>query len=258
METFEELYQNSQCGYLSWKINGELVRLNQTLANWLGYDKDFLISEKKIYDLLTVSSKIYYETHLAPLVFIQGSVKEIQLDLLTKSGEQIPVLINAVLKRLSDSPDDTYIRATVFDISQRKKFENELLLEKRRAEEALKKVTELNAELETFAQIVSHDLRSPLSGILSLTTHIIEDSNIELSPKLKKSLSLINETSIHLSRYVEGLLSFHRTQFTYCDSVVRINFKSFISRLLSAYQHLALETQFNSQLEEIIVNQTVL
>jgi sigma-B regulation protein RsbU (phosphoserine phosphatase) len=229
VESFDDLYHNAQCGYLSWKVTGEIVRVNNTFCSWLGYSEDQLVGRKKITDFFPVSGRIYYETHFAPLLFIQGSAFEIQLDLLTSTGEKLPVLINAVLKETSENPSRQFIRATLFDIRQRKRYEHELMLEKRRAEDATEKLKQMNTELEQFAQLFSHDIRSPLSGIYSLSELLLLDLDKSLSPKIKKSLTLIHNSSKQLNRYIEGLLNFYKSEQVYCVQLSSILFNEFIT-----------------------------
>ena len=49
--------------------------------------------------LLTVGSRIYYETHYAPLLQMQGFANEIALELLCADGRILPVLVNSRQRR---------------------------------------------------------------------------------------------------------------------------------------------------------------
>ena len=57
---------------------------------------------KSIHDILSVGGRIAVETHLAPLLRMQGYVNEIALDLLAADGEKIPTIANAAEKRDED------------------------------------------------------------------------------------------------------------------------------------------------------------
>ena len=50
-------------------------------------------------DMLARGDRIFYETHAAPLLLMQGRVREIAVAITGSSGDQLPVLLNAVLKR---------------------------------------------------------------------------------------------------------------------------------------------------------------
>jgi signal transduction histidine kinase/CheY-like chemotaxis protein len=97
--------------------------------------------------LLSVGGRIFYETHFAPLLRMQGYVNEIAFDLSCKDGRLLPVLVNAVQKR-DDSGEPIFDRITIFNASDRRRYERELLEARKRAEQAAGELQELNQTLE--------------------------------------------------------------------------------------------------------------
>jgi signal transduction histidine kinase len=67
-----------------------------------------------------------------------------------------------------------------------------------------------NAELDQFAHIVSHDLKSPLRGIGNVVSWIEEDHEAELSPKLKEYLGLIKGRLARGENLIGGILTYAR------------------------------------------------
>jgi signal transduction histidine kinase len=67
-----------------------------------------------------------------------------------------------------------------------------------------------NAELDQFAHIVSHDLKSPLRGISNVVSWIEEDHESELSPKVKEYLELIKGRISRGESLIGGILSYAR------------------------------------------------
>jgi len=67
-----------------------------------------------------------------------------------------------------------------------------------------------NEELDQFAHIVSHDMKSPLRGINNVVTWIEEDHKHELSPKLDEYLHIIKERIVRGENLIEGILSYAR------------------------------------------------
>src|SRR6202042_1702481 len=80
-DSAEDLYENAPCGYLSTLLDGQIAKINTTLLTWLGDRRDQLVGRRYLSDLLTVGGRIYYETHLAPLLSMQGEVRGVALDL---------------------------------------------------------------------------------------------------------------------------------------------------------------------------------
>ncbi|WP_279599227.1 PAS domain S-box protein [Methylobacterium sp. J-076] len=145
-DDLEDLFENAPCGYASALPNGRLSRVNRTLATWLGYSAADLVG-RRFLDLLTVPGKIYYETHFAPLLRLQGAFKEVAFDLLRADGTKLPVLANAVLRR-DETGEVRFIRVTVFDASDRRRYERELLDARRAADQAKDALQDLNLTLE--------------------------------------------------------------------------------------------------------------
>jgi phosphoserine phosphatase RsbU/P len=257
LESYDDLYNKSQCGYITWLATGEIVRINSTCLKWLGFDRDELLMKMNFWDLLTTPGKIYYETHFVPLLFIQGDVNEIQLDLKSKMDKKIPVLINAVLLESKHEKPVKFFRATLFDISQRKQYESELLIQKRKAEEATDNLIKINTELEKFAKIVSHDLKSPLAGIISLSALVKSNYEQVNDEKFAKSLYFIHDTALKLSKLIDGILKFYLSQANYFHSLQIISLQKAINEILSLFPVENLHVTLPENPISIHVNKTV-
>jgi PAS domain S-box-containing protein len=129
----EELYQSAPCGYVTTRPDGTIVRVNRTLLRWTGYDGPAL-EGRRFQDLLTVPGRIYYETHFAPLLRMQGEVHEVAFDLLLEDGSRLPVLADSVL-RLDSHGAPASVLTTLVEVTERRRYERELLLARRRAEQ---------------------------------------------------------------------------------------------------------------------------
>ena len=143
----QELYETAPCGYLSTDPSGLIVKVNRTFLTWTGYKAADLVERRRFQTLLTVGDRIFYETHFAPSLVMQGTVREIAAELVCASGERLPVLLNAVRK------DDVLgehlrTRIAVFDARERRSYERELLAERRRAEVAAEQARSLAATLQ--------------------------------------------------------------------------------------------------------------
>ena len=70
-EDLEDLYENAPCGYLSINPDGRIVKANATFSTWLGWPTDQLVG-RRFSELLNIAGRIFYETHFAPLLRMQG------------------------------------------------------------------------------------------------------------------------------------------------------------------------------------------
>jgi phosphoserine phosphatase RsbU/P len=149
----ERLYDRAPCGYLTTTSDGLIAKVNQTFLTLTGYEQGDLVGRRRFVDLLTAGGRIYHETHYAPMLQMQGMAREIALDLVCADGRRLPVLVNSVLERDS-SGIPMVIRTAVFDASQRREYERELLRAKQRAE-----VSEARAK--TLAQTLQQSFLPP-------------------------------------------------------------------------------------------------
>ena len=93
------------------------------------------MGRKRFQELLSVGGQIYYETHYGPLLQMQGEAREIAVDIVRTNRTRLPALVNSVVTR-GDTDSPHFIRTAVFDASDRRAYERELLEARRRAEES--------------------------------------------------------------------------------------------------------------------------
>lgn len=157
-DDLEDLFENAPCGYLSLGTDARIRRCNRTFARWLGVEPADVL-EKRFPDLLTIAGKIYFETHFAPLLQMQGFFEEVALDIAAASGT-IPVLINAVQREAQEN-SAAFIRVTVFKAIDRRRYERELLEARQNADRAREELVALNEALE---QRVTNEVTSRLQA----------------------------------------------------------------------------------------------
>jgi sigma-B regulation protein RsbU (phosphoserine phosphatase) len=180
----QSLYDEAPCGLLLAAADGTVLEVNETLCRWLGYDRDALVGKRRFQDLLAMGGRIFWQTHIQPLLRIQSSVAEVKLELRRHDASGFPAMINIVER---EHGGHTLLHVAVFVAEDRHKYERELLLQRQRAEELAKQHArdqqELNAAraeaedralfAEQLVGMVSHDIRNPLS-VIHMSTVLLE------------------------------------------------------------------------------------
>ncbi|WP_415924756.1 SpoIIE family protein phosphatase [Streptomyces sp. AK08-01B] len=146
-DSVEDLYENAPCGYLSTLLDGQIVKVNATLLDWLGYERGDLVGHRAFSDLLTVGGRLYHETHFAPLLRMQGEIRGIALEMKAADGSRLPVLVTSTVKTGGDG-QPLLIRTTVFDARDRRAYEQELLRARQEAERERERLQQLTATLQ--------------------------------------------------------------------------------------------------------------
>ena len=105
--------------------DGTIVRANQTFFDWLGADRADIVGRQRFQSLLSVGSRIYYETHYAPLLQIQGTVNEIAMEIRRAESTVRPVVASARQVRGADGAVHV-TRVALFDSTDRRQVQQEL------------------------------------------------------------------------------------------------------------------------------------
>jgi serine/threonine-protein kinase RsbW len=150
-----DLYENAPCGYLSTLPDGRIVKVNRTFCSWTGRPAEELLGTR-LQDLLSVGGQVFHETHIAPLLRMQGAVREIALDVVRVDGSLLPCLLNAVELR-DDDGAALLVRATLFEATARRRYERELLAAQRAAEESEERSRMLHQAVSELTAAVSAD-----------------------------------------------------------------------------------------------------
>ena len=93
----EELYQHAPCGYFSLSPTGTVIKINQTLLTWLGYEQAELL-DQKFSALLSKGGQMHFEMFFWPMATVNKGVREFSYEVIKKDGRVLPVLLNASAK----------------------------------------------------------------------------------------------------------------------------------------------------------------
>ncbi|WP_339701327.1 GAF domain-containing sensor histidine kinase [uncultured Marixanthomonas sp.] len=88
-----------------------------------------------------------------------------------------------------------------------------------------------NKQLENFANVVSHDLKSPLANITSLTRMLREDNESNLTEDSLLYLDYLEESSDTLKEYINGILGYYKATTLLDDQKTDITLKSFFEKI---------------------------
>ncbi|MBY3039924.1 PAS domain-containing sensor histidine kinase [Rhizobium laguerreae] len=211
-EDLEDLYENAPCGYLSLQPDGSIVKVNRTLSTWIGIPAEQLLG-KRLHDLLNTSGRIFYETHFAPLLRMQGFFNEVALDLVTVDGKKLPVLANAMERRAEDGAL-LFTRVTMFQAAERRRYERELVEARAAADAAGATIKaklafeQQTAELrEEFIAVLGHDLRNPLASISAAARILRKEKQTDRAIKV---LDLMQGSVVRMSALIDNVLDFAR------------------------------------------------
>jgi len=213
------LYQQAPCGLLVTDAAGLILRANATLCRWLGYSQAALVGKLRIQDRLPVGARIFHQTHCLPILQVQGSVGQLQMEIRDSSGQRMPVLVNIARRTVDGHIFDEWSLAAM---NERRSYERELLAARKTAEHALEarleaetQLRDLNGELsdadrrkDEFLATLSHELRNPLAPMRS----VLEVLKLDKARPAQeaKLLDVFDRQLGHLTHLVDDLMEMSR------------------------------------------------
>ncbi|MCU1431379.1 MAG: hypothetical protein JWP95_484 [Actinotalea sp.] len=120
------------CGLLTLAGDGTILDANQTLLDWVCLDREQVVGTRRLSELMSVGGRIYWETHLSPLLVVEGRVDEVAVELRAQDG-RLPVLMTAVVDGPLDDPAGQ-VHVSLSSARERSRYERELLAARREAE----------------------------------------------------------------------------------------------------------------------------
>ncbi|MFF4345313.1 PP2C family protein-serine/threonine phosphatase [Kitasatospora sp. NPDC001540] len=186
-DSAEDLYERAPCGYLSTLMDGTVAKINATLLGWLGLERAEVVGRMRFTDLLTVGGKLYHETHYAPLLRMQGQVHGIALEMKVRGGGRLPTLVSSAVKHGEDG-EALLIRTTVFDASDRRAYEAQLLRRRQEAEQARAEAERARAQADAALRQAQTD-RQRLTEALGVLQKSLLPSALPAVPGLETAVS---------------------------------------------------------------------
>lgn len=133
-------------------------------------------------------------------------------------------------------------------------------MERKRSEarqaQLLAELAAANQELKDFAYIVSHDLKAPLRGIMSVTDWLIKDYSDRLDQEGKEMLQLINGRVRRMSDLIQGVLKYSRIGRVR-EECSRINLNNVVVEVIDSLSPPAgIQIIVETQLPTVLVEKT--
>lgn len=186
---FRQLFDNAPVGIVMLDHKGIIKSTNQAFRKIFSYSEEEIEKIGSLRGLIIPDNKTEEarEVITNTLKGKQIFKESVRTD---RDGNPVPVFIYGVPVSYEGQPINIF--NIYVDISNRKKAEDDL---KKQTEELLKS----NAELEQFAYVTSHNLRSPVVNLQSLlqlfdASEVKDENNTYILEKIHQSVNQLGET----------------------------------------------------------------
>jgi len=205
IDDFEDMFDNAPCGYLVLQPNGRVARINRTMLGWTGYTADQIVG-KRFSDILTIAGRIFYETHIAPLLRMQGFFNEFAIDVLGADGKPLHMIANALEGRDAEGKP-LFVRLALIKATDRRLYESQLLQARDAATISLANERATSELREQFIAVLGHDLRNPLASISAGARILGREAK---SDREHQVVAMLQSTVMRMAGLIDNVLDFAR------------------------------------------------
>ncbi|PKA82615.1 PAS/PAC sensor signal transduction histidine kinase [Ulvibacter sp. MAR_2010_11] len=197
-QKYSSIIANMNLGLVEVDSNNVIVMVNQSFINLIGYTEEELIGRPAI-DLLIPESQQGHVEKIAEMTK-NGNSGSHEFQMKTKKGELLSLLVSSAPNYNKQSKVIGSI-GVILDITKTKNLQEQ-------REELLKNLEISNNELQEYAHIVSHDLKSPLRSIFALIEWLKEDNQEKLNRSSLQNIELIEATLEKMERLITDILKY--------------------------------------------------
>jgi PAS domain S-box-containing protein len=179
---------------------GKLIDINPSGVELFGYDSKEELLKINIAEDLYVNPE--ERQKLLDKLEKEGYVKNYEIKIKTKSGEEIIVLETSYMIK-DENGNVTSYSGIIKDVTETKKrekllekYNNELAEVNKQLKKSEQELKKLNDEKDKFFSIIAHDLKSPFNALLNLSEFLVKDLS-ELSMEEIRSFSKEINKSAH-------------------------------------------------------------
>lgn len=212
-------FQTSPDSITITTMEGIYIDVNNGYTSIVGYTREEVIGKSSI----DIDIWVIPEDRLKLIEGLKeiGYIDNLETVFRAKDGSLITALVSANIITLNEKP---HILLICRDISDRKRVETELLIAKEKAEESDRLKTSFLANL-------SHELRTPMNGILGFAELLDDDT---LTPEVRNEyISVINDSGQSLLEVITNLMDISKIDSQQIESRFRsFNLNGLLNELL--------------------------
>ncbi|WP_299838678.1 PAS domain-containing sensor histidine kinase [uncultured Tenacibaculum sp.] len=196
---YSNIIANLKLGLVELDRNNKVLSANNNFVKMTGFDEEKIL-DKNIRELFKKEEIIDFIQDRNKDKKGKRKSRSYEFKFINNLGVEKVLLVSAA-PSFDIQGDITGSIGIVLDITNIKKLESQ-------KEQLLKQLEQRNVELEEYAHIVSHDLKSPLRSISALTSWLKEDHGGVLGEDGVRNVDMIQEVVEKMERLINDILNY--------------------------------------------------
>ena len=211
-QRFRRVFEDSNIGMCLTEEGGLIKFANAALLNMLGYERDEVVDRLTVADLTLPDDREATLSDRAAMSRGESERQTVEKRYLHKDGHVVDGLLNRATIRDAEGAIQ-FIVGQVQDISEKKQAERNL-------QDAIVKAEEANRAKSEFLATISHELRTPMNGVLGMVGLLqrtdLSAKQSHYAERIKQSgdllLALLNDL-LDLSKIEAGRIELENADF---------------------------------------------
>jgi PAS domain S-box-containing protein len=198
---YRTLYNDTPVMLHSIDADMRIINVSDYWLGKMGYSREEVLG-KRSSDFMTPESREITITESLPKFIRDGKVDSFAIQMVTKSGELLDILLSAVAQYAEPGKFKQSL-SVLIDVTERNRLDTEL-------HKTLEDLGRSNADLEQFAYVASHDLQEPLRMVSTYVQLLARRYKGQLDADADDFIGFAAEGAQRMSRMIAELMEYSR------------------------------------------------